>query len=224
MVRCQFGQQWRSLCCVEENGFTADLDARCQPRQIGVLESQCTLPVHLDDIGLQVLADQCARCPFCNLPAMIQHDQAVAQALGFVHEMGGQEDGLALLEQLLHAFPHQVAGLRVQAGGGFVQQQQCGLVDERTCQRQSPLHAAGEFARFGLRFVRQRRKVQQAGDACFQFGIWQTEVTAINQQVFGARKIGVQRVELAHHTQMGFDGQRIGGQGQPAARLRSCAG
>ena len=162
-----------------------------------------------DHIAFQVLGDQLARLAFGDFLAVVQHQQARAQALGLVHEVGGQQDGSALLQQQLQPLPHQVAGLRVEAGGGFVQQQQARAVDEGAGQRQAPLHPAREFARLGVCFVRERGKLQQLGHALVHGAALEPEVTAKHAQVFGAGEVRVQRVELGDHAQLCLDGQRI---------------
>ena len=109
----------------------------------------------------------------------------------------------------LQALPHQVARLRVQAGGGLVQHEQARVVHQRTRQRQAPLHAAREFARFGLRLVRECGEFEQLRNARAHLGRGQPEVAAVHQQVLGAVEVGVQRVHLAHHAELRLDGQRV---------------
>jgi hypothetical protein len=124
-VRSQRVQQRRASCGVEEHGLAADLHPRRQCLERGVFgQCQRAHAIGFHHVGLQVLGDQVARRALGDLAAVVQHQQARAQALGLVHEMGGQQDGLALLQQQLQPLPHQVAGLRVQPGGGLVQQQQ----------------------------------------------------------------------------------------------------
>jgi hypothetical protein len=97
-----------------------------------------------NDLRFYLFGDQLARAAFGDLLAMIDDDQPVAQALGFIHEMRGQDQGFAGGFELLEAFPDQVAGLRVEAGGWFVEKDDVGVVDQRAGQGQAPLHAAGE--------------------------------------------------------------------------------
>ena len=153
--------------------------------------------------------DQRARGTFGHDAAMVQHYQPVAQALRFVHEMRGQQDGGALLQQPLQALPHQVARLRIEAGGGLVQQQQSGRIDQRTRQAQAPLHAARELARLGVGLVREGGKFQQLRNALADLLIRQSEIAAKHQQILGAGEIRIKRIELRDHAQMLLDGQRI---------------
>ncbi len=172
--------------------------------------------IDLHHVGLQMLRDQLARLAFGDFFAVVQHQQARAQALGFVHEVGGQQNRLALLQQQLQPLPHQVPRLRVQPGRGFVEQQQARVVDERARQAQAPLHAARQFTGLAAGLVRQRGKFQQRRHAGAHLRRLHAEIAAIDLQVFRAAEIRVQRVELADHAETGLDGQRIGGHAQTA--------
>src|SRR3989344_3296052 len=104
-------QQRLRVLGVVKHRLTADLHARGQGTQRGVFgHLDGPHAEHLHHIRLQVLGDQLARAAFRNLAAVVQHQQARAQALGLVHEVGGQQYGLALLQQQLQALPHQVVG------------------------------------------------------------------------------------------------------------------
>jgi hypothetical protein len=123
-----------------------------------VLAALCNIdgarPVDLHHVGLQVLGDQRAWAAFGDLAAVVEHQQARAQAFGLVHEVRGEQDTLALLQQHLQPLPHQMTRLRVQTGGGLVEHQQLRVVDQRARQRQAPLHATREFPRARLGLVR----------------------------------------------------------------------
>ena len=81
---------------------------------------------------------------------MIHNRETVAQALGFFHEMRGEQQGFAAQHQLAQALPDQVPCLWIKAGGGFIQKQQIGIVDQRTRQCQPPLHAARQRLNAGI--------------------------------------------------------------------------
>ena len=57
--------------------------------------------------------------------------------------------------------------------------------------------------------VGERRKLQQCGYARLDLRVFQTKVAAIDEQVFFATKVGVQRVHLAHHAELRFNGQCV---------------
>ncbi len=55
-----------------------------------------------------------------------------------------------------------VAGLRVEAGGRLVEQQDARVVDQRACDREAALHAAGEVVDLGLRPVGRAARTRAA--------------------------------------------------------------
>ena len=101
---------------------------------------QDTLDGQLDDLTGRPLADERARRPLGSDPPAVHHDEPVAELLGLVHVVGGQHQCHALLLEAEEAVPQGVPCLRVEAGGRLVEQHQVGLVDERTSDRQPPLH------------------------------------------------------------------------------------
>ena len=127
-----------------------------------------------------MLGDQLSRRAFGDLPAVVEDDEPVAQALGLVHEVGRQQDRLALLEQVLQALPHQVTRLRVEAGGRLVEEHQVGVVDERAAEREAPLHAARKLAGLGARLGLQRGEVEQLGHALVDDRARKPEVRAVH--------------------------------------------
>ena len=100
-------------------------------------------------------------------------------------------------------------GLRIQASGRLIEQQQARVVDQRTGQAQPTLHTAGQFARLGIRLVRERGEFQQTRNTGPNLRIFHAKVAAINQQVFSAGEIRIQGVKLADHAELRLDGQCI---------------
>ena len=94
--------------------------------------------------------DQLARGSESDDFAVIHDGHAVAESLGFIHVMGGEQDGAAGELELLDEFPELAAGLRIEAGGGFVEEQEVGVADKRARQREALLLAAGEVAHAGF--------------------------------------------------------------------------
>ncbi len=74
--------------------------------------------------------------------------------------MGGEDDGDAAFAQAPHHLPHVAAKLDVDAGGGFVQEQDLRLVAERLGDHHPPLHAAGERRDLGVLLVPQGQVAQ----------------------------------------------------------------
>ena len=81
-----------------------------------------------------------------DVPAGVDDVDVVGQALGVVHEVGGQDDAHAAVPQFGDQFKHQLAGLRVQAGARLVQEEDLGIADQGRGQGQPLLLAAGEPA------------------------------------------------------------------------------
>ena len=208
-VRRQRVQQRARTLRVEKYGFAANFNARGQCFQWRVHQLKRARAIDLDHIGLQRVSDQLPGCAFSHFFAVVEHDQPVAQTLGFVHEMRRQQNRLALLHQPLQPLPHQVARLRVEPRRRFVKQQQLRVVDQRARQAQAALHAARELAEFGIGLGCQRGKLQQLRNALLDDRVFDAEVAAEHQQVFGAREVRVQAVELADDAKLRLDCQRV---------------
>ena len=84
--------------------------------------------------------------------AMIHNGHAVAKALGFVHVVGGEQNGAAGLFEFLDQFPQLAAGLRVEARGGFIEKKKIGIADQRAGQSQPLFLAAGKIAHARILF------------------------------------------------------------------------
>ena len=69
-------------------------------------------------------------------------DETVAELFGLVHVMRGQDEGDPASLELVEPLPQQMSGLGVEAGRGFVEQEQVRLVDEGTGNGEAALHAA----------------------------------------------------------------------------------
>ncbi len=95
---------------------------------------------------------------------MVDDGQPIAQPLGLLHEMGGEQDGLAPAQQLLEAVPDQMSRLRIEPGGGFIQEQQLRVIDQRAGQRKPTLHATGEFADARVTLAGQPGEIEEIGN------------------------------------------------------------
>ncbi len=78
-------------------------------------------------------------------PALIDDRDSIADRLGLLHRVRCQKDASALLADVLDPAPQLTAGLRIKAGGGLVEQQQCGVVDDRDVQGETLLLPAREL-------------------------------------------------------------------------------
>ncbi len=167
------------------------------------------LAVHLDDFGFDLGGDQTAGRVFRNAAAVVEHQNAMTQAFGLVHEMRREQQRFALRGQHFETLPDQVAGLRIEAGGRLVQKDQVRIIDQRPRQTQPPPHAPGQLADTRPRFCFERGERQQLRQPRTQLGVAQAEVTTKDQQVLFHREVGIEAVELRHHphTQAGLPGR-----------------
>jgi len=96
--------------------------------------------------------DQFAGAAESDLFAIVHNGNALAEALGFVHVMRGEKDGAAGRFELLDQLPKLAAGLRVEAGGGFIEKQKIGIANEGAGESEALLLAAGKIADAGILF------------------------------------------------------------------------
>ena len=102
---------------------------------------------HFDDTALE-RAHELEWRAVGNEPAAVQDCEAVA-TLSLVHEVSRHQDRGPVVSELKQLFPEVPTRLGVDGAGGFVQEQQFGLVDDGACERESllltPAHGAGEL-------------------------------------------------------------------------------
>src|SRR5579863_3451243 len=75
-------------------------------------------------------SDQLARAAESDLFAVVHDGDALAEALGFVHVVRSEKNGAAGRFEMLDQIPKLAAGLRVEAGGGFIEKQKIGIANE----------------------------------------------------------------------------------------------
>ncbi len=155
--------------------------------------------VDLDHLGLDVLGDQRVRRALGERPAVVDDLEVIAEPLGLVHEVRGEDDGLALAQQHAQLLPHLVARLRIEAGGRLVEEDEVGIVHQGAREHEASLHAAGELldAAVGARF--QRREFQQPRDARLHLRAAQPEIAPVDDQVLAHGEIRIEVVDLRHH-------------------------
>ena len=103
----------------------------------GVGEAQADVPA-----GDQAL--QFGRGALGDEPAPVEHGDPVGELVGFFEVLGGEEDRHAVaFDEFVDELPHHPPAARVKAGGGFVQEDDPGLADQRHGQVEPAPHAAG---------------------------------------------------------------------------------
>ena len=94
-------------------------------------------------------------------PAVVDDGQPVAELVGLLHVVRGEEDGLAVVVELLEDLPQGDAALGVEAGGGLVEEEDRGPVHHRPGDHQALGHAAGEGEHRGLRPLLEAELLEQ---------------------------------------------------------------
>ena len=156
-----------------------------------------------------MLVDELARRPLGHDLRLVHDNEVVAQLLRLVHVVGRDDERRAAPLQLVEPLPKQVARLRVQAGGGLVEDDEVRLVDERASDRQAPLHAAGQGLDLVLGALVELDELEEligplAGDLAGD-----VEVARVHLQVLAHRQLGVEVVDLRHDAELGLDLARL---------------
>ena len=150
----------------------------------------------LAGFGLGVSADF-GRCALGQDFSRIENDNAVA-ILGFFHEVSGDDDGHAVLGQIGDTLPKFAAGKRVGAAGGFVQEKDFRLVQERRRHRQPLLETARQLAARQFGQGCQLEVLHRPVDA-LAFAVAAQIVSAGEEfEVFGDGELTVERELLGH--------------------------
>ena len=157
-----------------------------------------------------VPVDQLARRALRRDLAAVHDHQPVAQLLGLVHVVRGQDQRHALLLEPEQPVPHHVPGLRIQAGRRLVQEQDLGLVDQRPGDGEAALHAARQRLDLVIGPLGQLHEVQQPRRALGDDGPRQAEVPAVDQEVLPDGQLHVQGVLLRHDAEPGPDRRAVG--------------
>ena len=76
--------------------------------------------------------------------AVIDNAHAIAEFCGFFHVVRGVNDGLSLGRQRAHQVENPVARLRINTRGRLIEEDEFGVVNQRGCEVETALHAAGE--------------------------------------------------------------------------------
>ena len=98
--------------------------------------------------------------------AVIDDGDALGHAVGFFHVMRGEKHRhLFFFVELLDVGPELVAGLRIEAERGLVEEQDFGRVQQAAGDLQAALHAAGELLHWIVAAVPELEQLEQPFDA-----------------------------------------------------------
>ena len=93
---------------------------------------------------------------------MLDDGDAVAQPLRLLHQVRGQEHGLAARADAADQLPDRASRLRVETRGQLVEKHHLGIVDERQRDEQALLLAAGEGHEPGVALLGKAELFEQA--------------------------------------------------------------
>src|SRR5258706_10119327 len=187
------------LAQVAEGGFAVQLGAIAQRLALRLEPRLHAVAVHLDHFRLDVLGDEVPRRALGERAAVVDDLQAIAKALGLVHEVRGEEDRLALAQEQAQLLPHEGARLRIEPGGRLVEEEELRIVHERAREHEAALHAAGQLLDAASRARLQRRELEQARQSLFHRLLVDAEVTPVHDEVLAHGEVGIEVVDLRHH-------------------------
>ena len=221
--------------CRRARGRRAPRPARRRSARRGSAASRASAvgEAQLDDLTRRVLRDQLARRALGDDAAAVHDHEPVAELLGLVHVVRREHEGHALALQPVEALPQEVARLRVEAGGGLVEQQQLGLVDERARDREPALHAARQRVDEVVAPVGELHELEQLLGPLADLRPRQVEVAPVDEEVVETVS-SVSRLSSCGTTpsRARISGPSTRGSrpstrssplGRPATRSRSCA-
>ena len=104
----------------------------------------------LDHVVAAEASDEIVRRAFGDDLAVVDDGEAVAEALGFVHVMRGQQNGAAFLLKGADGVPELAAALRIEPGGGLIEKQNFWVADQRSGDGQALALASGKLAHPGI--------------------------------------------------------------------------
>ena len=190
-------------------GRAAPPGARPARPASGATSSCCAgREAQLDHLLGGVRLDQLARRALGGEAPLVHDDQPVAELLGLVHVVGGDDQRDPVLLEPVEAVPEQVAGLGVEPGGRLVEDQQVGIGDERPGDGEPPLHAARQRVDPVVGPLGQLGELEQLLGPLPDHLLGQVEVAPVDHEVVEHRQLEVERVLLGDQAHAGPDARR----------------
>ena len=129
-------------------------------------------------------------------PAVVHDRHALAELVGLLHVVGGEQDRLPLAVELAEDLPQRQATLRVKAGGRLVEEQHRRAVEDRARHHQALGHAARQRVHRRLRPFGEVQLLEQlVGDAP-RLRTGDAEQATVEVEVLPHRQLAVERVLL----------------------------
>ena len=110
--------------------------------------------------------NELARSPARDDLTVVHDRHAIAELLGFVHVVCRQEDRAPGPLELVDEVPELPAGLRIESGRRFVEEQEVRIADQRARQREPLLLAPGEHADARVALFLQLNQPDQVCSGC----------------------------------------------------------
>jgi hypothetical protein len=139
--------------------------------------------------------------------AAVVHDrESLTERVGFFHIVSGQQNGFAALVVLTDDFPKEQAGLRVQAGAGFVEEKDLRIVHHGARDGEALHHAAGEAANHLIGAIRQLEALEKGFGAFGAFLGAKAKVSAVESQNLTSGEGKVEIGALRYDSDEALDG------------------
>src|SRR5262245_34759663 len=167
--------------------------------------------MHLDHLGTDLARDQGARVALGDDAAGVHDDQPIAELRCLLHVVRRQQDGGAGALERADALPDEPPGLGIESGGGLVEDEQSGLVEQRTRQHESAAHAAREGLDALAAMIAELGETDQLLRAASRLARRDAEVAGIDVQVLLDAQVGIEAVLLRDHADLRLDPPRRGG-------------
>ncbi len=141
---------------------------------------------------------------------MVHDRHPIAQLVGLLHVVGGEQDRLPLAVELPEDLPQRQAALRVEAGGRLVQEQHGGAVEDRARDHQPLGHPAGEREHRRLGPLGQLELLEQLVGGARDSRRGDAEQAAVEVEVLPHRQLAVQGVRLRDCPEQLLGQRRVG--------------
>src|SRR5208283_1325212 len=119
--------------------------------------------LELDHVMAAEAVDQVGGSAFGDDHAVIDDGQAIAEAFGFVHVMGGEQDGAAFFLEGADDVPELASALGIESGGGLVEKKDAWIANQSGGHSQALLLASGKLADPGVGFLGELKFLKDVG-------------------------------------------------------------
>ncbi len=143
--------------------------------------------------------------------APVDDGDAVGELVGFIEVLGGQQHGRSGVDEVPDQTPKVDAALRVNPGGGLVEEEDLGPADQRGGQVEPPSHTARVCANGAVGSLTEVDTVEDLGSAPSRLGSGEVVEPADHLHVLPAGEVVVDGCVLPRQPDVGPDGGGVGG-------------